>query len=354
MREASSIADELARPAVTIGIPVYRPDVRTFEKCLESALGQSFEGSVEVLAVLDGAEENRDLLSSGVFDKFPEVRMVDREHGGEGSARNAIIDLARGEWLVFLDADDRLDERAVERLVACAQRYGADLVSSNHWRVYSEKRRAVDYFDADRLWQGDECDRFFDAVLSSGTDQGTVWGKAFSLDFLREHGLGFDASLVNGVDQEFMVRCVKCASCIVAIPDRTYFYVYSSGSVVRSFSPVYPDLLLATMNKVTVDLGLSDANANGSPLFNRYVLDRFLMLVINYLCHPEFDGGYAARRARFRGAISSYPYQGALANARLDDFSLSRRLVILCAQHGVFAPVRLVGWLRHRQLRGRG
>ena len=354
MREASSIAGESARPAVTIGIPVYRPDVRTFEKCLESALGQSFEGFVEVLAVLDGEAENRDLLSSGVFDKFPEIRVVGREHGGEGSTRNAIIDLARGEWLIFLDADDRLDERALERLVDCAQRCDADVVSSNHWRVYSEERRAADYFDAERLWRGGECDGFLDVVLSSGTDQGTVWGKAFSLDFLREQGLGFDTSLVNGVDQEFMVRCVKCASCIAAIPNRTYFYVYSSGSVVRSFSPVYPDLLLATMNKVSVDLGLSGVNANGSALFNRYVLDRFLMLVINYLCHPEFDGGYAARRARFREAISSYPYQGALANAWLADFSLSRRFVILCARHGVFAPVRLVGWLRHRQLRGRG
>lgn len=354
MREASSIVDDSTRPAVTIGIPVYRPDVRAFERCLESALGQSFEGPVEILAVLDGAEENRDLLSSGVFDKFPEVRVVGREHGGEGSARNAIIDLARGEWLVFLDADDRLDERAVERLVACAQRYGADLVSSNHWRVYSEERRAADYFDGERLWRGGECDGFLDVVLSSGTDQGTVWGKAFSLDFLRGHGLGFDMSLVNGVDQEFMVRCVKHASCIAAIPDRTYFYVYSSGSVVRGFSPAYPDLLLATLKQVSVDLGLSDVDANGSALFNHYALDRFLMLVINYLCHPEFDGGYAARRARFSEAISSYPYQGALAGARLEDFSVSRRFVILCARRGFFAPIRFVGWLRHRQLRGRG
>lgn len=354
MREASSIAGESARPAVTIGIPVYRPDVHTFEECLESALGQSFTGPVEILAVLDGEAENRNLLSSGVFDKFPEIRVVAREHGGEGSTRNAIIDLARGEWLVFLDADDRLDERALESLVGCAQRCGADVVSSNHWRVYSEEQKAADYFDAERLWRGGECDEFLDVVLSSGTDQGTVWGKAFSLDFLKEHRLGFDTTLVNGVDQEFMVRCVKCASCIAAIPDRTYFYVYSSGSVVRSFSPHYPDLLLATMNKVSADLGLSDADANGSPLFNRYVLDRFLMLVINYLCHPEFDGGYAVRRARFREAISSYPYRGALSDAWLADFSLSRRFVILCAQHGIFAPVRLVGWLRHRQLRGRG
>lgn len=353
MREASNIADESARPRVTIGIPVYRPDACTFEKCLESALGQSFEGPVEILVVLDGEEENRDLLSSGVFDKFPEIRVVDRKHGGEGSTRNAIIDLACGEWLVFLDADDLLEERALERLVTCAQRFDADVVSSNHWRVYSGERRAADYFDAERLWRGGECDRFLDVVLSSGTDQGTVWGKAFSLDFLREHRLCFDTSLINGVDQEFMVRCVKHASCIATIPDRTYFYIYSSGSVVRSFSPTYPNLLLATMNKVSSGLGLSDVDANGSPLFNRYVLDRFLMLVINYLCHPEFDGGYMARRARFRAAISSYPYQGALANARLEDFSLSRRFVILCARYGVFAPVRLVGWLRHRQLRGR-
>lgn len=354
MREASSIAYDSARSSVTIGIPVYRPDVHMFERCLESALGQSFEGCVEVLAVLDGEDENRDLLSSGVFDKFPEVRVVCQKHGGEGSARNAIIDLAHGEWLVFLDADDCLDKRAVERFVACAQRCGADVVSSNHWRVYSEKRRAVDYFDADRLWRDDECEGFLDVVLSSGTDQGTVWGKAFSRNFLKEHDLSFDTSLRNGEDQEFMVRCVKCARCIAAITDRTYFYIYSSGSMVRSFSPLYPDMLLVTMKRVSVDLGLSDADANGSALFNQYALDRFLMLVINYLCHPEFDGGYAVRRTRFLEAISSYPYQGALANVRLKDFSASRRFVIICARHGVFAPVRFVGWLRHRQLRKRG
>lgn len=107
-------------------IPAFnRPGM--LKEAIESALAQTFE-NMEILVVLNGATPET-VLMAGRFRADPKVRIVEIERSTLAAARNAGIELARGEWVAFLDDDDIwLPEKTAVQLAA-AHETGADLVS---------------------------------------------------------------------------------------------------------------------------------------------------------------------------------------------------------------------------------
>ncbi|MWK36129.1 glycosyltransferase [Actinomadura sp. J1-007] len=120
-------------PKVSVIVPVYncRASVEgTLRSVFEQTLGAE---RVEVVAVddgsTDGSGEELDRLAA-VHDGLRVVHQANS--GGPGGPRNTAVRLARGEYLFFLDADDRLGPEALERMCAMADEQGTDIVIGNY------------------------------------------------------------------------------------------------------------------------------------------------------------------------------------------------------------------------------
>ena len=111
-------------PLVSIIVPVYNtaPYLRA---CLDSVLSQSFT-DFEILLVDDGSTDGSGKICDEYAGKDSRVIVLHQENGGVGSARNRGIDNARGEFLVFVDADDFVTDGYLEHLMDS----NADLVVS--------------------------------------------------------------------------------------------------------------------------------------------------------------------------------------------------------------------------------
>jgi glycosyltransferase involved in cell wall biosynthesis len=97
----------MVAPLVSIIIPVLNGE-RFLAEALRSALGQDYE-PLEVIVVDDGSHD----ASLRIAQSFPSVRCVSQPHGGPAKARNRGIHLAAGEFLGFLDHDDRIPKTKV-------------------------------------------------------------------------------------------------------------------------------------------------------------------------------------------------------------------------------------------------
>ena len=89
------------RPAVSVLIPVYNGAAYIGE-AIESVLKQTF-APLEILVADDGSTDQ----SAAIACSYPGVRCFSLPHGGVAAARNRLVGEARGEWVAFLDADDR-------------------------------------------------------------------------------------------------------------------------------------------------------------------------------------------------------------------------------------------------------
>src|SRR5688572_27634185 len=132
-RREPSVVDEPAmdreRPTVSVVVPVWNV-VPWLDQCLASVEQQTLgTRDLELIAVDDGSTDGSgDMLDAFARDR-PWVTVVHQANsGGPGAPRNVGMDLARGRYLFFLDADDYLGDEALERLVAMAERNQSDIV----------------------------------------------------------------------------------------------------------------------------------------------------------------------------------------------------------------------------------
>ena len=92
---------------LTVIIPVYKTE-QTLDRCVESVLGQEVSDDMEVVLVDDGSPDGCPALCDEWAKRDKRIRVVHQENKGLGAARNAGLDVARGEYVTFVDSDDML------------------------------------------------------------------------------------------------------------------------------------------------------------------------------------------------------------------------------------------------------
>lgn len=100
---------------VSIIIPVYKVE-KYIEKCMQSLLDQTYE-NFEALVVDDGSPDNSITLAKELIGDDPRFIFLEKENGGQGSARNLGLDHAKGDYITFLDSDDSYTSDALETIV---------------------------------------------------------------------------------------------------------------------------------------------------------------------------------------------------------------------------------------------
>ncbi|MDR3050125.1 MAG: glycosyltransferase [Oscillospiraceae bacterium] len=123
-------------PRCSVIVPVY--NVAAFlPQCVDSILGQS-EPDIEIILVDDGSTDECPALLAAYAARDARVRVVTKANGGLSDARNAGMDAATGEYLLFVDADDWVDAALVADACAAAGTQGAQLVLWNYRRAYPD------------------------------------------------------------------------------------------------------------------------------------------------------------------------------------------------------------------------
>ena len=200
------------RPAVSVVVPVFNPGPDV-DRCLESLLGQSLK-ELELIFVDDGSTDGTPERLEALAAEHPHVRLERIPNSGwPGRPRNIGMDLARGEYVYFVDDDDWLEPDALERMHAAAQADSADIVIGKvvgHGKtvprgIFRETLHAAP-FDSTRL-------------LGLLTPH-----KLFRRALLVEHGIRFPEGRRRLEDHLFVVHAYFHANGISVLADRPYYH----------------------------------------------------------------------------------------------------------------------------------
>ena len=126
------LRDVMTKSLVSVIIPCYRQS-HFLGEAIENALGQTYP-HVEIAVVNDGSDDNTEAVATSYGAR---IRYVFKENGGLPSARNAGIRAARGQYFLFLDADDWLDPHALEWLLDGVQGHPYRIVAMG-WRDFND------------------------------------------------------------------------------------------------------------------------------------------------------------------------------------------------------------------------
>ena len=112
-------------PTISIIVPIYNAS-NYLKKCVDSILSQTY-GDFELFLVNDGSTDD----SLDICNKYAvadsRIKVISKENGGQGTARNAALDLSRGEYIAFVDADDSVKAEMLEDMLSALQQTQSDM-----------------------------------------------------------------------------------------------------------------------------------------------------------------------------------------------------------------------------------
>lgn len=110
---------------VSVIVPVYQVR-RYLPECVESLLGQSYR-NLELILIDDGSTDGSGELCEEYAQKDERIKVVHQTHCGVSGARNKGFQMAKGEYIAFVDSDDRVSSSFIAVLYQLIQRYNADV-----------------------------------------------------------------------------------------------------------------------------------------------------------------------------------------------------------------------------------
>ena len=118
---------------VSIIVPVYRVE-KYINKCVDSVLRQSYK-NFELILVDDGSPDNCGNICDDYANSDNRIKVIHKQNGGLSSARNAGIDVAKGDYVTFLDSDDVIENHYFEKLLSLCKQNQAQIAIMKMMRV---------------------------------------------------------------------------------------------------------------------------------------------------------------------------------------------------------------------------
>ncbi|MGX8775196.1 MAG: glycosyltransferase family 2 protein, partial [Bacillota bacterium] len=166
------------------------------------------------------------------------IRTVHQENSGASIARNHGLDLATGDYIMFVDSDDYVDSRIVEKLVTAIARTKADLAICGYARFSGQEE------EMDERYFSKLPTVFFTGkaeIAKVYTKPGTnmfgvsIWAKLYRNDLIQSEHLRFDPSISYEEDCQFNIDYFEHIDTAVAINDVMYFYRQMEESLSKGY-----------------------------------------------------------------------------------------------------------------------
>ncbi len=225
-------------PKITVITPVYNA-ASYLDRCLESLMAQTFS-DFEVILVDDGSADGSGALCDLWAERDTRVRVIHQANAGQAAARNRALDIARGEYIAFVDSDDYVHPRFLETLLSNLLDAGADVSVCRYLRT-PNSREDADYVNRPILYGGPEYVR---RGLLGEIPCGVwlLWDKLFRAECFREVRL--PEGRINEDNATVYKILYECHH-IVDTDAILYFYFENRDStVLQTFRKKHLDWLL--------------------------------------------------------------------------------------------------------------
>ncbi|MDY4443031.1 MAG: glycosyltransferase [Butyricicoccus sp.] len=218
-------------------VPVYNAQ-DYLPRCIDSLVMQKLDRHAwELILVDDGSADRSGEICDAYAAEYPQIQVIHKQNGGHTSARNAGLTAAQGEYVLFVDSDDWVNE---DMLASCADEIEAqhpDVVLFGHWRETEQKSAEVQpefppgSYGLEELQREifphvmmDEAGHFFPRAL---------WGKAFRRELVSRYQLRIPQQLRTGEDMCCVICTVLAAQRISVLPQCLYHYRILPASISR-------------------------------------------------------------------------------------------------------------------------
>lgn len=274
---------------LSVVVPVYNVE-EYLPKCIESILNQTYN-QLEVILVDDGSIDNCSQICDTFAERDTRIKVIHQENLGLVVARKAGLNIAKGEYITFVDGDDWIEQDMYLKLIKTIEQVNADFVDSGHFCNIGEFSR-IDRKLERNIYKLDDYTRYKAFLSLLNLDDfikinQNIWCKVFKDSIIKEAYAKVPDAMQYGEDVIAIVHCILKASKVAQVEEVFYHYRYREDSLSH----------LKSVSLIRKELSVWNYCGNIMLKNNRFItqneIDCFLFrrmyTSFNYLMVHEFD-----------------------------------------------------------------
>lgn len=223
--------DSTNNPKISIIVPVYNVE-EYLPKCLDSLINQTLK-EIEIICINDGSTDKSLQILKKYAEKDLRFVIIDQKNAGVSAARNAGLEKACSEYIMFVDPDDWIDIKTCEETYNYITETNADIVCFGNYIVY-ENNEKTEAWQNKLLEEYENTDKIPLEVIKHFIH--SCWKKLFKADFIKKHDIKFPIGIKvfeDGISQLF---------CLYNNPkirflNRNFYYYYKRKDSVTGAKP---------------------------------------------------------------------------------------------------------------------
>ncbi len=222
---------------VSIITPVYNSG-EYLDRCIKSMTGQTLK-NIEIILIDDGSSDNSWNIIQKYAKKDTRIIAIQQENAGAAVARNRGLEVAKGEYIGFVDSDDYIDDDYFEKLYQVAVKKDADIARAyvkseieigEHYQLAHSTRDYDNYYNVDLV----------DAVKKSKLSlMSSNWLAIYRRSLVEDSNIRFAADIRTGQDNIFNLHVSYPANKVVLVDsdNPTYYHMNRrDGSLMTGFN----------------------------------------------------------------------------------------------------------------------
>lgn len=224
----------------SILVPVYNVE-KYLEQCVESLLNQTYTGKYEIILVDDGSTDSSGKICDRYAESHPDkVKVIHKENGGHTSARLEAIRNATGEYSLFCDSDDFVENtllQAVENTLNDNPDTDMVMYSFCYYEDGIKTRRNISVWNGTEIFESDKKKKLYELLITTPY-LNSLWTKAIRTSYLKNDPTDYSVLKDKDIAEDayivsyFLTACKK----IVNVNEPLYNYRINRQSISRSYN----------------------------------------------------------------------------------------------------------------------
>ena len=261
------------QPLVSVLISLYNVERFLLKKRLMDVRTQSYS-NIEIILVDDGATDNTGSIIEELGTEDERIRTIHKENGGLGSARNAGLDAANGEYVYFCDVDDDIHRDLIKNCVTLMKKHQADMLVFGFNEIYESGKypSSTHSYTYHVIESNEDLKKEFVDTLLLSHGVGFAWNKFYRRGFIEDHHFRFGNQYIQQ-DEVFNMQLYPHVDRMVISSDVLYdYFIYDTGNNRSRYIPDRFEIhhsIYCRLSEITEQWGITDERCS------RYVVKKF-------------------------------------------------------------------------------
>lgn len=267
---------------ISVIVPIYKVE-QYLAECLDSLVAQTCN-ELEIILVNDGSPDNCPAICEEYAKKDNRITVLHKENGGLISARQAGVEVARGDYIGFVDGDDWIEPDMFQKITDSINKYHSDIVMCQFVYNHADREETSNYNLCREFYTREQIvSEIIPTMLFNGTYfhfgiYPNCWSKVFKKDLLMQNLMSVDKRTTIGEDTSFTYPCLLDAQSVSFVDDALYHYRINNQSMTKKYDEKLKDVILLPYQVLQ----------NKTTNFNiENQLDYYLLYLVNFVIRNE-------------------------------------------------------------------